>query len=107
MLASHAQTSNEEKLSYHGFNDEVHNYINEIEKTGKRSPRTDCVNCGAKSGGIGGDLCPDCYFKEFGVRPDGSNPARRGGGGEFIPGGGGCNGSCHIGGGYGNGRGRR
>lgn len=54
MFASHAQTSNEEKLSYYGFDDEVHNYINEIEKTGKRSPRTDCVNCGAKSGSIGG-----------------------------------------------------
>lgn len=58
MFASHAQTSNEEKLSYYGFDDEVHNYINEIEKTGKRSSRTDCVNCGAKSGGIGGDLFP-------------------------------------------------
>lgn len=58
MFASHAQTSNEEKLSYYGFDGEVHNYINEIEKTGKRSPRTDCVNYGAKSGGIGGDLFP-------------------------------------------------
>ena len=32
MFASHAQTSNEEKLSYYGFDGEVHNYINKIEK---------------------------------------------------------------------------